>query len=227
MIRAVDQAVKKLDSNASWKNYLSFYFLANWHRDDGEIELASQHPSRVELMNANQRHMIYIHSKLMIVDDRYLIVGSANLNERSQAGDRDTEDCVAIWPSGPKHEEDCVKEIRRLREALWDEHLGKDKPANFGRPWEKSCVDAVNKTALDNWKKFRTGHRGTGHLVMLPFELGEEGTFTKATVSFPPIDGVQVADRVDSLPDAMNPDANDWKWESPGMHVLTVTDLSE
>jgi phosphatidylserine/phosphatidylglycerophosphate/cardiolipin synthase-like enzyme len=81
---------------------MSFYFLAQWHRDDGTIvradklPAASQHVGslRADLMNTNMRHMIYIHSKLMIVDDRYLILGSANLNERSLAGDRDSGDCV-------------------------------------------------------------------------------------------------------------------------------------
>lgn len=35
--------------------------------------------------------MIYVHSKLMIVDDNYAIIGSANINDRSQTGDRDSE----------------------------------------------------------------------------------------------------------------------------------------
>ena len=34
------------------------------------------------------RHPIYVHSKLMIVDDDYLIVGSANINQRSMSGSR-------------------------------------------------------------------------------------------------------------------------------------------
>lgn len=35
--------------------------------------------------------LIYIHCKLMIVDDRFVIIGSANINDRSQAGNRDSE----------------------------------------------------------------------------------------------------------------------------------------
>ena len=30
-----------------------------------------------------RRHMIYVHSKLMVVDDAYVITGSANINQRS------------------------------------------------------------------------------------------------------------------------------------------------
>ena len=35
-------------------------------------------------------------SKMMIVDDSYIIVGSANINERSMSGTRDTEMAVRI-----------------------------------------------------------------------------------------------------------------------------------
>lgn len=39
---------------------------------------------------------IYIHSKLMIVDDRFAILGSANVNDRSMLGERDSELAVLI-----------------------------------------------------------------------------------------------------------------------------------
>lgn len=39
---------------------------------------------------------IYIHSKLMIVDDRFAIVGSANINDRSLLGERDSELAVLV-----------------------------------------------------------------------------------------------------------------------------------
>jgi phospholipase D1/2 len=34
--------------------------------------------------------IVYLHSKLMIVDDRRLIIGSANINDRSMRGGRDS-----------------------------------------------------------------------------------------------------------------------------------------
>ena len=40
--------------------------------------------------------MIYVHSKLMIVDDRICLIGSANINDRSLCGDRDSELAVLI-----------------------------------------------------------------------------------------------------------------------------------
>lgn len=39
---------------------------------------------------------IYVHCKLMIVDDMHTIIGSANINDRSQTGDRDSEVCVLV-----------------------------------------------------------------------------------------------------------------------------------
>ena len=37
---------------------------------------------------------LQVHSKMMIVDDEYIIIGSANINQRSQDGTRDTEIAV-------------------------------------------------------------------------------------------------------------------------------------
>ena len=40
--------------------------------------------------------IIYVHSKLMIVDDRVAIIGSANINDRSMLGERDSEVAVIV-----------------------------------------------------------------------------------------------------------------------------------
>ncbi|KAG8946540.1 hypothetical protein FRC04_011598 [Tulasnella sp. 424] len=40
--------------------------------------------------------LLYIHSKVMIVDDRRVIMGSANLNDRSQKGDGDSEIALVV-----------------------------------------------------------------------------------------------------------------------------------
>jgi phosphatidylserine/phosphatidylglycerophosphate/cardiolipin synthase-like enzyme len=61
---------------------------------------------------------VYIHSKLLIVDDRRLTVGSANLNNRSMA--LDSEINVA-WET--EDDEDSVaRAIRALRHRLLREH---------------------------------------------------------------------------------------------------------
>ena len=60
---------------------------------------------------------VYVHAKVGIVDDRWLVVGSANLNEHSLYND--TEACVIT------QDEELARETR-LR--LWREHLHEDDP---------------------------------------------------------------------------------------------------
>ena len=43
-----------------------------------------------------QHEAIYIHSKLLIADDEIAMIGSANINDRSLLGDRDSEVCLLI-----------------------------------------------------------------------------------------------------------------------------------
>jgi phospholipase D1/2 len=49
------------------------------------------------LNNIPITEMIYIHSKLMIIDDTSVIIGSANINDRSMIGNRDSELAVIYF----------------------------------------------------------------------------------------------------------------------------------
>ncbi len=40
--------------------------------------------------------MIYVHSKCIIIDDEWILIGSANINDRSLVGDRDSEIAVVM-----------------------------------------------------------------------------------------------------------------------------------
>ncbi|ATE64985.1 phospholipase D-like domain-containing protein [Rhizorhabdus dicambivorans] len=62
---------------------------------------------------------IYVHSKLMIVDDRILRVGSSNMNNRSMGLD---SECDIAIESEDGEAPDAA--IRSLRERLMAEHLG-------------------------------------------------------------------------------------------------------
>ena len=74
--------------------------------------------------------LIYIHSKLLIVDDEKVLIGSANINDRSMVGSRDSEFAVII------EEDKRIKSIMdgkeyvasnyalTLRKHLMAEHLG-------------------------------------------------------------------------------------------------------
>jgi phospholipase D1/2 len=63
---------------------------------------------------------VYIHSKLMIVDDRLLTMGSANLANRSMTVDSEIN---AAWVAPPGDHE-LHNAIRRVRTRLLLEHLG-------------------------------------------------------------------------------------------------------
>ena len=53
--------------------------------------LAPPEDPMAKIFRDSLRFPIYVHSKMMIVDDKYIIIGSANINQRSMAGTRDTE----------------------------------------------------------------------------------------------------------------------------------------
>jgi phospholipase D1/2 len=73
---------------------------------------------------------IYVHSKLMIVDDRVCVIGSANINDRSMLGNRDSEICAIIedkdfvWSKMNGQSYRAGKFALSLRLRLWKEHLG-------------------------------------------------------------------------------------------------------
>jgi len=64
-------------------------------------------------INSYVTEQIYVHTKLMIVDDTVAIIGSANINDRSIAGNRDSEIAVVPAMVGDGH-----KEIINLKRHL-------------------------------------------------------------------------------------------------------------
>ena len=89
---------------------------------------------------------------MMIVDDAYIIVGSANINQRSMAGTRDTEMAVGCWqPSFP--ESHPFGEVHMFRRALWATHfMSTDNVLLY--PGSIECVNQVKKMAYDNWQQY-------------------------------------------------------------------------
>ena len=73
---------------------------------------------------------LYIHGKLCIVDDRVVICGSSNINDRSQLGFHDSElsivmedmDTIESMMDGKPYE--AGRHAATLRRMLWREHLG-------------------------------------------------------------------------------------------------------
>jgi len=74
--------------------YLNFYCLGKREKLNLSIPKKEIPAGVVKLLSQTRRHPIYVHSKMMIVDDEYIILGSANINERSMCGSRDSEICI-------------------------------------------------------------------------------------------------------------------------------------
>ena len=67
---------------------------------------------------------IYVHAKVMIVDDEIMKIGSANMNNRSLGLD---SECDLLLDATRFGNEDEVEKIRRLRYSLLAEHCGLDE----------------------------------------------------------------------------------------------------
>ena len=103
---------------------------------DGWVEAKAMDPARARLLAAlrdidthDRFHLyvpytgetpIYVHAKLMIVDDRLIRVGSANMNNRSMGLDSECD--IFIDCDRPGNEHACER-IRKIRISLLAEHL--------------------------------------------------------------------------------------------------------
>lgn len=78
--------------------------------------------------------LIYVHSKLLIADDKVVICGSANINDRSLIGKRDSEIAVIItdevFEEGRMNGQPFPTGVYagQLRRFLFKEHLGLIEP---------------------------------------------------------------------------------------------------
>ncbi|BBY41567.1 phospholipase D/transphosphatidylase [Mycobacterium mantenii] len=66
---------------------------------------------------------IYVHSKVLAVDDRLLRIGSSNFNNRSMGFDSECDVAIEAQPTNSEHD-DLRHEITSVRNELVSEHLG-------------------------------------------------------------------------------------------------------
>ncbi|OBF81209.1 phospholipase [Mycobacterium sp. 852002-51163_SCH5372311] len=66
---------------------------------------------------------IYIHSKVLVVDDRLLRIGSSNLNNRSMGFDSECDLAIEANPDVSQHD-DVRRQVTSTRNRLVSEHLG-------------------------------------------------------------------------------------------------------
>jgi phosphatidylserine/phosphatidylglycerophosphate/cardiolipin synthase-like enzyme len=106
----------------------------------------------IDAMTGSTVDQLYVHAKIGIVDDRWLTIGSANLNAHSFFND--TEVNVQV---------DDPELARGTRLRLWSEHLGLSEDEVAGDPTE--VVDRLwIPTARRERELRRTGQRRTHRL---------------------------------------------------------------
>ncbi|KAF3940462.1 hypothetical protein ABW19_dt0205462 [Dactylella cylindrospora] len=100
------------------EEYIQFYALRSWGKIGPQQQLVTE--------------QLYIHAKCMVVDDRIAIIGSANINERSMLGFRDSEvaavvrDQDTLWSTMAGRPYLVGRFAHTLRLRLMREHLGID-----------------------------------------------------------------------------------------------------
>ena len=137
--KVTDTELKAELDGTGWHKYITFLNLRNW----GQTVLFEREPksageqSGERILNQEKgrfiiTEQIYVHSKLMIVDDAVAIIGSANVNDRSLNGDGDSEIAAVIRDNNKTEGVDLGNGVpvttrkfaRELRISLWRKHFG-------------------------------------------------------------------------------------------------------
>ncbi|KAK9948329.1 hypothetical protein M0R45_003910 [Rubus argutus] len=189
------------------QDYLNFYCLGN--REKVSEEISNNNGAMISDSYKYQRFMIYVHAKGMIVDDEYVIVGSANINQRSMAGTKDTEIAMGAyqlhhtWAEKQRHP---CGQIYGYRMSLWAEHLGK-LDACFKEAGNLECVRTVNEIAEENWRRFTSPEftELQGHLLKYPLLVDADGKVgpLPGQETFPDVGGKVLGAHSATLPDQL------------------------
>jgi len=121
---------------------------------------------------------IYVHSKICVVDDVWMIVGSDNLNRRSWTHDSEVS-CAVLddtrderEPRDPGGVGDGARMLpRETRLRLWREHLGRAEGDDADLVDAESGLVAIRRAAeaLDRWhEQGEAGDRPPGHVRVHP-----------------------------------------------------------
>ncbi|MFQ6670808.1 hypothetical protein Gotur_035569 [Gossypium turneri] len=122
--------------------------------------------------------MIYVHAKMMIVDDECIIIRSANINQRSIDGANDTKIAMGAYqPYRLSTKEPVRGQIYGLHMALWYEHLRKlDK--SFLEPERLEFVRKVNQEVEEYWNLYACkslDNKLLGHLLNYLIGVSSDG----------------------------------------------------
>ncbi|KAI9860421.1 MAG: Phospholipase D1 [Trichoglossum hirsutum] len=180
------------------EDYIQFYSLRSWGKLGPDKMLVTE--------------QLYIHAKCMIVDDRVAIIGSANINERSMLGTRDSE-CAAVV-----RDTDMLSSImagkpylvgrfpHTLRVRLMREHLGIDVDEIMD---EERRQDAEHKGG--DWESdMNRFHDGDGDTISAESPTVDKSTEDKLVNS-----QHKLQDEVISRAEKMFSFNHDVDWEEP------------
>ncbi|KAF5776014.1 putative phospholipase D, protein kinase RLK-Pelle-LRR-I-1 family [Helianthus annuus] len=187
-----------LDGVSSPQDYLNFFCLGNREAMGPHDNVGGESPGSGNtpqgLAWKSRRFMIYVHSKGMIVDDEYVIIGSANINQQSMEGTRAE---IAMGAYQPHHTwatrlSNPRGQIYGYRMSLWAEHLGLVDD-RFTQPESLECVRYVRSLSEANWTQFAADEVSEmrGHLLKYPVEVGPSGKVSSlpGCVNFPDVGG--------------------------------------
>lgn len=126
---------KGLGSSGRWDSVAECYMLGG-----EDIRNVPWEAGNVDELDAFVSEELYVHSKIMIVDDRHVICGSANMNDRSQLGSHDSE--IAIVVEDPTEFDSTMagrpyratRFAASLRRHLFRKHLGLVRPQDYTSP---------------------------------------------------------------------------------------------
>lgn len=134
------RAAKRIDErsglgNTRWDSVAECYML-----NGPDIRDIPWEKGDTEEIDAFVSEELYVHTKVMIADDRIVVCGSANLNDRSQLGYHDSEIAMVIEDSEHidsymnGHPYRVSKFAASLRRQLMRKHLGLILPQTINRP---------------------------------------------------------------------------------------------
>lgn len=146
------------------EDYIRFYSLRKWSwTPDGQNCCSEQ---------------VYVHSKVMIVDDNIALIGSANINDRSMCGDRDSELAVVI--EGDEKVEGMMAG-KRVMVSRFARNLRLDLFEEFSGLSRDLLSDPLSPAFLQNWDLVA---RNNQHLYRELFQVAvDDGVGTYAELS--------------------------------------------
>ncbi|XP_077252065.1 phospholipase D alpha 4 [Tasmannia lanceolata] len=180
MYKLIGEAIQESGESVNPRDYLNFFCLANREKKSiGEFvpPCSPQHTSHYWKAQMHRRFLVYVHSKLMIVDDEYILIGSANMNQRSMDGRRDTEIVIGCHQPEFIRNKRSHGEIHAYRMSLWYEHTGHTEEL-FSEPESVECVRKIRCIGEEMWSIY-SGEEEVDmegvHLVNYPVTVSMNG----------------------------------------------------